>query len=95
MSKAATRRINVTFPAHLLEDLDRYAPPRKRNQIIIAATEAYVRKLKLLTVLKETAGAWGNESHPELDTPEDIDRWLRRVRSTWRREPLWQEDLNA
>ena len=95
MPKAATKRINVTFPLRLLEDLNRYAPPRKRNQVIIIATENYVRKLKLLAVLKETAGAWDDESHPELATPEDIDLWLREIRSGWRRESLWQEERNA
>lgn len=95
MSKVATKRINVTFPVQLLEDLSIYAPPRKRNQIIVTATEDYVRKLRLLAVLKETAGAWDNESHPELATPEDIDRWLRQIRSTWRHKPLWQEERDA
>jgi hypothetical protein len=83
-----TRRINVTFPVRLLEDLDRLAPPRKRSQIIVAATADYVRRLKLLAAIKETAGAWDDESHPELSTPEDIDRWLRQIRSAWRRESL-------
>jgi len=86
-----TRRINVTFPAELLDDLDELAPPRKRSQIIVVATAEYVRRLKLLAVLKETAGAWDDESHPELASPEDIDRWLREIRSTWRREPLREE----
>jgi hypothetical protein len=88
MRDEETRRINVVFPVRLLEDLDRLAPPRKRGQIIVAATAEYVRRLKLLTAIKETAGAWGDESHPELSTPEDIDRWLRQIRATWRREPL-------
>ena len=91
MVSEETRRINVTFPAELLEDLDELAPPRKRSQIIVAATAEYVRRLKLLAVLKETAGAWDDESHPELASPEDIDRWLRQIRSTWRREPLREE----
>ena len=90
-----TRRINVTFPAGLLEDLDRLTPPRKRNQVIVAATADYVRRLKLLAVLKETAGAWDDESHPELATPQDIDRWLRQLRSNWRRAPLWQGESRA
>jgi len=93
--KVPTKRINVTFPVQLLKDLDRYAPPRKRNQVIVRATESYVRKLKLLAVLKETAGGWDDESHPELATPEDIDRWLHEIRSTWRREPLWREGRSA
>lgn len=88
MSTVATRRINVTFPVWLLDDLDKVAPPRKRNQVIVTAIADYVRRLKLLAVLKETAGAWDDKSHPELATPEDIDRWLRQIRSAWRREPL-------
>jgi len=47
MEVTITRRISATFPATLLDDLERYVPPRKRNQVIVAATEAYVRKLKL------------------------------------------------
>ena len=90
-----TRRINVTFPVGLLEDLDGLAPPRKRGRIIVEATTQYVRRMKLLTVLKETAGAWDADSHPELATPEDIDRWLRQIRSTWRRVPPWQEEGDA
>ena len=57
----------------------------------MAATADYVRKLKLLAAVKETAGAWDDNSHPELATPGDIDRWLRQIRSTWQRKPLWQE----
>ncbi len=90
-----TRRINVTFPARLLKDLDRLAPPSKRSQIIVTATTDYVRKLKLLAAIKETAGVWDNESHPELSTPQDIDRWLHQIRSAWRREPLWKEKDHA
>lgn len=86
-----SRRINVTFPAELLDDLDSLAPPRKRSQIIVEATADYVRRLKLLTAIKETAGIWTDEDHPELSTPEDIDRWLREMRSSWRREPLWED----
>jgi hypothetical protein len=85
------RRINVTFPVRLLEELDELAPPRKRSQIIVAATTDYVHRLRLLRAIRETAGIWKDEYHPELATPEDIDEWLRQMRSSWRREPLWQE----
>ena len=91
----STRRVNVTFPADLHDELKRLAPPHKVNQIIVAATADYVRKLKSLAVLKETAGAWDEVSHPELATPEDIDRWLAEIRSAWRQEPLWQERPDA
>ncbi len=71
-----TRRINVTFPAQLLEELDALIPPRKRSEVIVEATVEYMRKLKALAVLKQSAGAWGDANHPELATPEDINAWL-------------------
>ena len=90
-----TRRINVTFPEDLLQELDELALPRKRSQIIVQATAEYVRKLKLLAAIKETSGAWDDASHPELATPDDIERWIRQMRGTWRRESLWEEEANA
>lgn len=37
-------------------------------------------------VLKETAGAWSDEDHPELATLEDVDRWVEKIRLQWRRD---------
>jgi hypothetical protein len=92
MSGTSTRRISTTFPASLLDELDKYVSPRKRNQVIVAATEGYVRKLRLLATLRETAGAWDDSSHPDLATPDDIDNWLRQLRASWRSEPLDSRD---
>ena len=92
MKREETRRINVSFPVRLLEDLEKLAPPRKRSHIIVTATADYVHRLKLLSAIRETAGIWDDESHPELSTPEDIDRWLRRVRSTWRKGSLREKE---
>jgi hypothetical protein len=90
-----TRRINVTFPEHLLDELDKLAPPRKRGQIIVKATAEYVRKLKLLAAIKESAGAWDDASHPELAAPADIDRWLRESRGSWRQELPGEDKARA
>ena len=91
MEAQETRRINVMFPVRLLKELDELAPPRKRSQIIVAATTDYVQRLKLLQAIQESAGIWEDASHPELATPADIDEWLRQIRSHWRGEPLEQE----
>ena len=53
-----------------------------KNEI---SDEEIRRKIKRLIVLKETAGAWSDEDHPELATPEDIDRWAEKIRLQWRR----------
>ena len=90
-----TQRINVTFPKKLLAELDALVPARKRSQVIVMATTEYVRKLKLLSAIKETAGAWDQAIHPELATPADIDRWIRDVRGSWRQEPAEGQEGHA
>ena len=95
MEDQETRRINIVLPAQLLKELDELAPSRKRSQIIVAATTDYVHRLKLLRAIQETAGIWEDASHPELATPEDMDKWLRQMRSTWRSKPLEQEQGDA
>lgn len=92
MPKMPTRRVIVTFPESLLGDMKRFVPARKRNEVIVAATEELVRKMRLLAVLEETAGAWTDENHPDLATPEDVDAWLRDVRVRWRTSPPDGED---
>lgn len=91
----ALMHLDVTFPVDLIEDLKRIVPPEKLNDLIVAATADYVRKLKTLVVLKETAGAWSDEDHPELATPADIDRWLNTARAEWRQDPIWVEENHA
>jgi hypothetical protein len=92
MLKVPTRRIIVTFPESLLGDMNRFVPARKRNEVIVAATEEMVRKMRLLAVLDESAGAWTDRNHPDLATPEDVGLWLRDVRARWRTSPPAGED---
>jgi hypothetical protein len=86
-----TRRINVVFPTRLLEELDEVVPSGKRSEVIVEATATYLRRLKVLSVLKETSGAWHAGDHPELVKPEDVNRWLKDLRSSWRRVPMLAE----
>jgi hypothetical protein len=91
MTTKTPKRINVTFPASLLEELRRYVPVRERNRFIVEATEKELRRQRLLVALRESAGDWRDEDHPDLPTPESIDRYVRRLRETWMPRP-WDED---
>lgn len=90
-----TRRINVTFPEQVLRELDSLVPAGKRSEVIVEATASYLARLKVLAALKETAGAWTATDHPELATPEAVMEWVAELRSSWRRVPLFTEDLDA
>ena len=89
-----TRRINVTLPATLLEELDRLVPAGKRSEVIAEATATYLSRLKVLAAIRDTQGAWKDEDHPELAIPEDVPAWLQALRSPWRCVPLLVGDRN-
>ncbi len=36
-----------------------------------------------LAAIEETAGCWSDEDHPELQTDEDVERWLAELRASW------------
>jgi hypothetical protein len=83
MTRETTKRINVTFPTSLLEEIRRSIPGRERNRFIVEATEKELRRQRLLKALRESTGAWRDEDHPDLKTSEDADRYVRRLRETW------------
>ena len=83
MATETLKRINVTFPIPLLEELRRYVPRRERNRFIVEATEKELRRRRLLRALRDSAGAWSDEDHPDLMTVEDVNRYVRRLRETW------------
>ena len=75
-----TKRINVTLPVTLLEELRRYVPKRERNKFIMEATEKELKKFSTLKAIRETAGAWSDENHPDLMTVADVNRYVRELR---------------
>jgi len=96
MTVAATttkRRINVTFPVEVLDLVDSVTPPRGRNRFIVRAAEEMARRERLGKALKSSAGAWKLEDHPELETPEDIDRWIRQLREYGHSSYDWDVQL--
>jgi hypothetical protein len=48
MATEATKRINVTFPVSLLEELRRYVPRRERSKFIVEATEKELKRTRLV-----------------------------------------------
>jgi len=50
----------------------------------VEATEKEIRRLKMAAVLEDAFGAWHDEDHPELATPQDVDRFVHEMRARWR-----------
>jgi hypothetical protein len=77
-------RLNIRIPRELADDLKRLVPARKRSQLVVAATAEVVARLKQQEALREDK-IWSDESHPDLTSQEDINRYLSEMRASWER----------
>lgn len=71
-------RTNVTLPAHLLEEVDRFAGPRGRSRYVAEAVAQRVRRDALGATIRETAGAMAGR--PGQMTPEEVAAWVDELR---------------
>ena len=72
-------RTNVTLPASLLEEVDRYAGPRGRSRYVADAVAQRVRRDALGAAIVETAGAM--RDRPGAMSPDEVARWIDELRS--------------
>lgn len=86
MATIETKKITVTFPQQLLDELDAVVPPRERSLFIAQAVQERLAILEQARVVDEAAGAWRDEAYPELSDDENIDGWLAQLRQEWQRE---------
>ena len=84
MSTEGVERLNIRMPRELTDELKRLVPARKRNQLIVAATAEAVARLRQQEALREER-IWSDESHPDLTSQEDINRYLSEMRAPWER----------
>lgn len=83
MVTESTRKVTLTLPRSLLTRLDAAVPSRKRSRFIAEAIEERLAITEQLAALEETAGAWPDERHPDMQNDADIDRWLANLRAAW------------
>lgn len=73
-------KTHFIFPRALLLQIDKVAGKRKRSAFVVQATEEKLAKEKFDWILKDAAGAWGDEKHPNLKTKKDVDNYVRGFR---------------
>ena len=72
-------RTNVTLPAVLLSEVDRFAGPRGRSRYVAEAVAQRVRRDALGAAIRETAGAMVGK--PGWMSPDEVARWVDGLRS--------------
>jgi hypothetical protein len=72
-------RTNVTLPASLLDEVDRFAGSRGRSRYVAEAVVQRLRRDALGAAIRETAGAMIGK--PGWMSPEEVARWVDGLRT--------------
>ncbi len=78
-----TQKMTIIFPKALLQRLRGCVPPRQISAFVVDAVEEKLALQEQSAAIEEAAGCWSDADHPELQTDEDIDRWLVELRQSW------------
>ena len=87
-------QLQITIPTALLKELDATVPVEQRDRFFTDLLERELRRERLKRALKESAGAWKVEDHPELAEPDGVEKYVRRIRETWMPRS-WDEIIEA
>jgi hypothetical protein len=71
-------RTLVPIPRQLADAIDKVAGPKQRAAFIVNLVEREIRRREQRDALREAAGSWKDEDHPELT--EGADKWVREMR---------------
>ena len=74
-------RLNIVLPSVLVEELRTLVPARKRSRLIAEALAEKLARLRQTKAMREAAGAWSDEEHPELRSYADYEVWKQNIRS--------------
>jgi len=78
--KARTEKMSVTLPKELASEIRSISPQGEISSFFTEALEHYIAYRKQKIALEKGFGAWKNESHPDMATPEDSTAYVRAIR---------------
>jgi len=78
--KAKTEKMSVTLPKELAGEIRSIASRGEISSLFTEALQHYLAYRKQKIAWEKGFGAWKNESHPDLATPEDSTAYVRAIR---------------
>ncbi len=78
---AKTEKLSITVPKELAEKLREMVSSGKISAFVADAVDDKLQMEKQKIGLEVGRGAWEDEDHPDLKTPEDTQRFIREIRN--------------
>jgi metal-responsive CopG/Arc/MetJ family transcriptional regulator len=75
-------KLSVKLPNDLIEEIRSIVSHAEFNSFFTEALEHYLAYRKQKVALERAFGAWTDENHPNLMTPQDSVAYVRDIRET-------------
>ena len=83
--RGRTEKVSVTLPKELAGEIRSIVSPGEVSSFFTEALEHYLAYRKQKIALKKGFGAWKDESHPDLQTPQDSMAYVHNTREADKR----------
>ena len=83
--RGKTEKVSVTLPKELAGEIREIVSPGEVSSFFAEALEHYLAYRKQKIALEKGFGAWKDESHPDLNTPQDSAAYVRGIREADRK----------
>jgi len=77
--KNLTRRAHVILPVDVVADIDKLVGKRGRSAFLTELAQREIKLRRQREALREAAGSWKDEDHPEL--AQGAAAWVRQIRA--------------
>jgi len=77
--KNLTRRGHVILPVDVVADIDKLVGKRGRSAFLTELAQREIKLRRQREALREAAGSWKDEDHPEL--AQGAAAWVRQIRA--------------
>lgn len=83
--RGKTEKVSVTLPRELAGEIRSLVSQGEVSSFFAEALEHYLAYRKQKVALEKGFGAWKDESHPDLNAPEDSTAYVRNIRKADRK----------
>ncbi|MBI4284601.1 MAG: hypothetical protein HY670_01705 [Chloroflexi bacterium] len=83
--RGKTEKVSVTLPRELAGEIRSIVSQGEVSSFFTEALEHYLAYRKQRIALEKGFGAWKDDSHPDLATPQDSTAYVHSIRETDRK----------
>ena len=86
-AKSDTQKVTISLPSQVVQRMNELIPARQRSRFIAETLTERLALEEQILALDESAGAWSDARHPDMQDDAAIDRWLTALRQSWTSAP--------